>query len=65
MVRSCMHMRQSAQRRAGYELVGWSVSHAYQLRQVKAHKTSNPCAAGVHSHVLQLVCTDLELTPTC
>ncbi len=62
-MRSCTHMCQRAQRRAGYELVGWS--HAHQLLQVKAHKASNPCAAGVHSHVLQLGCTDLELTPTC
>ena len=49
-----------AQRRAAYELVGWTVSHTYQLRRVKDHKASNPFAAGVHSHVLQLVCTDLE-----
>src|SRR5262249_46050941 len=49
-----------AQRRAPYELVGWTVNHTYQLSQVKDHKASNPFAAGVHSHVLQLVCTDLK-----
>jgi putative transposase len=49
-----------AQRRDAYRLVGWSVSHGYQLRQVKALKATNPFAAGVHSHVLQVVCTDLE-----
>jgi putative transposase len=49
-----------AQRKAAYELVGWSVPYAYQLRQVKTRKAENPFAAGVHSHVLQLVCTDLE-----
>jgi len=49
-----------AQRKAAYELVGWSVSYAYQLRQVKHRKAESPFAAGVHSHVLQLVCTDLE-----
>jgi putative transposase len=49
-----------AQRRAAYELVGWSINHTYQLSQVKAHKASNPFAASVHSHILQLVCTDLD-----
>ena len=29
-------------------------------RSSKAHKASNSFAAGVHSHVLQLVCTDLD-----
>jgi len=49
-----------AQRKAAYELVGWSVPYAYQLRQVKTRKAESPFAAGVHSHILQLVCTDLE-----
>ena len=49
-----------AQRKAAYELVGWSVSYAYQLRQVKHRKAESPFAAGIHSHVLQLACTDLE-----
>jgi putative transposase len=49
-----------AQRKAAYELVGWSVPYAYQLRQVKTRKTESPFAAGVHSHILQVVCTDLE-----
>ena len=49
-----------AQRRAAYELIGWSINHTYQLSQVKAHKSTNPFAAGVHSHILQLVCTDLD-----
>ena len=49
-----------AQRKAAYELVGWSVPYAYQLRQVKTRKAESPFAAGVHSHILQVVCTDLE-----
>jgi len=49
-----------AQRKAGYELLGWSVSHTYQLSQVKTRKATNPFAAGVHSHILQLACTDLD-----
>jgi len=49
-----------AQRKAAFELVGWSVPYTYQLRQVKTRKAESPFAAGVHSHVLQLVCTDLE-----
>jgi len=49
-----------AQRKAAYELVGRSVPYAYQLRQVKTRKAESPFAAGVHSHILQLVCTDLE-----
>lgn len=49
-----------AQRKAAYELVGWSVPYAYQLRQVKTRKAESRFAAGVHSHVLQLVCTDVE-----
>jgi putative transposase len=49
-----------AQRKAAYELVGWSVPYAYQRHQVKTRKAESPFAAGVHSHVLQLVCTDLE-----
>jgi putative transposase len=49
-----------AQRRAAYELVGWSINHTYQLSLVKTLKASNPLAARVHSHILQLVCTDLD-----
>jgi putative transposase len=49
-----------SERRAVYELEGRTVSKREQLRRVKVHKTNNPFAAGVHSHVLQGVVADLQ-----
>ena len=49
-----------AERKTAYEERGETVGKYAQLRRVKAHKASNPWAAVVHSHVLQVVVADLD-----
>jgi putative transposase len=49
-----------AERRDVYQQHGESVGKYQQLAKVKAHKTSNPYAKGIHSHVLQIVVSDLD-----
>ncbi|HEV3438089.1 MAG TPA: transposase [Gemmata sp.] len=48
------------ERKAVYEMEGRTVTKTEQLRRVKVRKANNPYAADVHSHVLQLVVTDLD-----
>jgi putative transposase len=48
------------ERKATYETEGRTVGRVEQLRRVKVHKANNPFAAGVHSHVLQVVVADLD-----
>lgn len=48
------------ERKAVYETEGRTVGKAEQLRRVKVHKANNPFAAGVHSHVLQMVVADMD-----
>ena len=43
-----------------YETEGRTVGKTEQLRRVKVHKTNNPFAADVHSHILQVVVADLD-----
>jgi putative transposase len=50
------------ERRAVYEIEGRSISKVEQLRRVKVHKGNNPYAAGIHSHVLQVVVADVQKT---
>jgi putative transposase len=47
-------------RKATYEAEGRTVSQVEQLRAVKTYKATNPYAAPVHSHVLQVVVSDLD-----
>jgi putative transposase len=49
-----------AERKEVYEQEQRSVSKFAQLRQVKTLKESNPHAATVHSHILQVVVADLD-----
>jgi len=49
-----------AERKTAYEERQESIGKYAQLRQVKTLKASNPYAAGVHSHVLQVVVADLD-----
>lgn len=49
-----------AERKTAYESEGRTVSKVEQLRHVKGLKTANPYAAGIHSHVLQVVVSDLD-----
>jgi putative transposase len=48
------------ERKAVYETEGRTVRKIEQLRRVKVHKANNPYAAAVHSHVLQVVVSDLD-----
>ncbi|MDE2095615.1 MAG: transposase [Patescibacteria group bacterium] len=48
------------ERKATYEEEGRTIGKVEQLRRVKIHKANNPYAATVHSHVLQVVVTDLD-----
>jgi len=48
------------ERKAVYEMEGRTVTKTEQLRRVKVRKANNPYAADVHSHILQLVVTDLD-----
>ncbi len=47
-------------RKTAYEERKETVSKYDQLRRVKEHKATNPWAAEVHSHVLQVVVADLD-----
>ncbi len=49
-----------AERRDAWANEGRSVSKTEQFRRVKELKSSNPFARDVHSHVLQVVVTDLD-----
>ena len=50
-----------AQRRDAYQQRGESVSKYHQLLSlVKEYKSINPYAKGIHSHVLQIVVTELD-----
>jgi putative transposase len=49
-----------AERRAAYETEKRTVGKLAQLRKVKELKRSNPSAANVHSHILQVVVQDLD-----
>lgn len=49
-----------AERKNAYEEAGVSVGKYTQLRHVKERKAENPYAAKVHSHVLQVVVSDLD-----
>jgi len=49
-----------AERRYAYQQHGESVGKYQQLAKVKAHKAINPYAKGIHSHVLQIVVSDLD-----
>ena len=48
------------EREAVYETEGRTMGKVEQLRRVKVHKANNPYAEGVHSHVLQIVVSDLD-----
>jgi putative transposase len=49
-----------AERKTAYEERGETIGKYEQLRRVKEHKATNPWAAEVHSHVLQVVVADLD-----
>ncbi len=49
-----------AERKSAYETEKRTVTKFEQLRRVKEVKATNPFAAGVHSHVLQVVVADLD-----
>ncbi len=49
-----------AERRDAYQQRGESISVYQQLARVKEYKAANPSAKGIHSHVLQIVVTDLD-----
>lgn len=48
------------ERKAVYETEGRTIGKVEQLRRVKVHKANNPYAAGIHSHILQVVVSDLD-----
>jgi putative transposase len=49
-----------AERKVAFETEGRTVGKFEQLRRVKERKRTNPHAAKVHSHVLQVVVADLD-----
>jgi putative transposase len=49
-----------AERKAAYETQKRTVTKFEQLRRVKELKAASPYASGIHSHVLQVVVTDLD-----
>jgi hypothetical protein len=49
-----------AERRDAYQQHRESIGKFQQLAKVKEHKTFNPFAKEIHSHVLQIVVTDLD-----
>lgn len=49
-----------AERKTAYEERQESIGKYAQLRQVKTLKATNPYAARIHSHVLQVVVDDLD-----
>ncbi|UFP95629.1 RNA-guided endonuclease InsQ/TnpB family protein [Gloeobacter morelensis] len=48
------------ERKIAYQLQGQTITKVQQLRRVKEYRKSNPYAASVHSHVLQVVVADLD-----
>jgi putative transposase len=48
------------ERKAAYEVEGRTIGKVEQLRRVKVHKGNNPFATDIHSHILQVVVTDLQ-----
>jgi putative transposase len=48
------------QRKDAYEQRGETITRTQQLRKVKIEKDTSPYAAGVHSHILQVVVADLD-----
>jgi putative transposase len=59
---TCRHFYNDclAERKHTFEETGRTVGKTEQLRHVKERKAENPYAAGVHSHILQLVVSDLD-----
>jgi putative transposase len=51
-----------SERKVAYETEGRTISKVEQFRRVKIYKTNNPFAAGIHSHILQVVVSDLDKT---
>jgi putative transposase len=49
-----------AERKEAFEREGRTVGRNEQLRHVKERKATNPYAAKVHSHILQVVAADLD-----
>src|SRR5438874_1519739 len=49
-----------AERKETYEKAGTTIGKFEQLRHVKERKATNPYAARVHSHILQVVVADLD-----
>lgn len=59
---TCRHWYNTclAERKAAWELEKRSVGKYEQLRKVRDLKANNPYAANVHSHILQVVVSDLD-----
>jgi len=59
---TCRHFYNDllAERKHTFEETGRTVGKVEQLRHVKERKAENPYAAGVHSHILQVVVADLD-----
>jgi putative transposase len=59
---TCRHWYNAclAERKAAWEIEKRSVGKYEQLRKVKDLKATNPYAANVHSHILQVVVADLD-----
>jgi putative transposase len=59
---TCRHWYNAclAERRDAYQLRGESVGKFSQLAKVKDFKRDNPYASNVHSHILQVVVSDLD-----
>jgi putative transposase len=59
---TCRHFYNDllAERKHTFEETGRTVGKIEQLRHVKERKAENPYAAGVHSHILQVVVADLD-----
>ena len=49
-----------AERKEAYEQRGESIGKYAQLREVKELKATNPYSANIHSHILQVVVSDLD-----
>lgn len=56
----CFYNDLLAERKHTFEETGRTVGKTEQLRHVKERKAENPYAAGVHSHILQVVVADLD-----
>lgn len=59
---TCRHFYNDllAERKEAYEERDETITKTQQLREVKERKATNPFASGVHSHILQVVATDLD-----